>query len=113
MNKGKEIFSIQMKVFTYIIFLKFLYHSICQRRRSFCIISIVAFLEHIFGLEIGKDYLPVSVFCRVMSNVIFDLVLYLQYEWLNISLTIDGTIQFQYLKTVVEMEDYTLSKSGS
>ena len=46
-------------------------------------------------------------------NATFDLVLYLLYEKLNISLTCDGTTPFQYLKRIVAMQDSTLSEAES
>ena len=48
-----------------------------------------------------------------MSNVICDLVLYLQSEGLNISWICHGTIPFQYLKTVFTIQHSTLSLTGS
>ena len=59
-----------------------------------------------------KAFFLVFVFCRRISNAICDPVLYFLFEGLNI-LLYDGTIPFQYLKTVVAMQDSTLPETGS
>ena len=67
---------------------------------TFLVLRLV--LVHILGP--GKDVCyPVLVFRRGISNAICDLVLYLLYGGLKISLIYDGTIPLQYLKTVVVM----------
>ena len=62
---------------------------------------------------LDKACCPVFVFRRGISNAICDIVLYLLIEGWNIPLINHGTVPFQYLKTVVAMQDSALSKSGS
>ena len=65
-------------------------------------------LDHIFVLKKDKLFCPVFVFCRGMSNAIYDVMLYLQSEGLNISWICPITIPFQYLKTIFAIQHSTL-----
>ena len=51
-------------------------------------------LVHIFGQGKDKACCPEFVFRGVISNAIYDLVLYLLYERLNVASIYDGTIPF-------------------
>ena len=66
-----------------------------------------------FSVQEKKKLDVLYIFCRGILNAIFNLVLYLLYEGLNISLIYDGTIPFQYLKAIVAMQDSTLTETGS
>ena len=68
---------------------------------TFLVLRLV--LVHILGPRKDKVRCPVLVFRRGISNAICDLVLYLLYGGLKVSLIYDGAIPLQYLKTVVVM----------
>ena len=70
-------------------------------------------LAHIFGQRKVNACCSVFVFCWGTSNAICDLVLYLLYEGLSISLMYDGTVLLQCLKAVIAMQDLTLPDTGS
>ena len=79
----------------------------------FTLLVLWLILVHIFGPRKVKACCSVFAFGRDISNAICNQVLYLLYEGLNISLIYEAIILFQYLKTVVAMQDSTLSKTGS
>ena len=85
----------------------------CERCRSFYILSDVTYLSPYFRENVAmcprKASCPVFVLCRDASNTICDLALY---DGLNI-LIHDGTIPLQCFKTVVAMQDSTLLETGS
>ena len=57
-----------------------------HKRRQFSnIFDTRVYFDQIFGPKKGKFFCPVFVFRKGMSNVICDLVLYLQSEAINIS----------------------------
>ena len=70
------------------------------------------FLDRIFDNKKDKLFCFVFAFCRGRFSAIFDLVLYLQSEGLNISWIYLGAITFQYLKTVFTIQYSTLSLAG-
>ena len=74
----------------------------------FTLLVLWLILVHIFGPRKDKAYYPVFAFCRGISNVICFMVLYFLYECLNI-LIYDGTILFEYLKTVDQNQDDILN----
>ena len=69
-------------------------------------------LVNTFGPKKNKAYCSVFVFCWDISTAICDLVLYLLFEGLK-TLINDGVIPFQYLITVVAMQDSSISETGS
>ena len=84
-----------------------------KKRRCSKIFDTRLIFDHIFGPKKNKLFCPVFVCHRGMSNVICDLVLYVQSEALNISWIYPGTIPFQYLKIVFAIHYSTLSLTGS
>ena len=70
-------------------------------------------MDYIFGSKKDKVFCAAFVFRRGMSNAIYDLVLRLLNEGLNISWICHGGIPFQYLKTVFAMQYSPLSLAGS
>ena len=70
-------------------------------------------MDQMFDPKKDKLFWPVLIFRRGMSNGIYDLVLYLQSEGLNISWIYRGTNPFQYLKTLFTTQYSTLSLTGS
>ena len=70
-------------------------------------------LFQIFGPRNGILFCPLIFLQRAISNAIFDLVLQLFSEGINISFRQDSAIRFQYLKTVVEVHSSTLRSTGS
>ena len=69
--------------------------------------------HNIFGPKKNKLLSPVFVFGRDMSNVLCDLVLYMQSEGLSISWLYPGTISFQYLNMVFRIQYSSPSLAGS
>ena len=70
-------------------------------------------LDNIFCPKNDIIFCPVFSFRKGMSNAIYDLLLCLQSEGLNISWIYPGTIPFQYLKTVFATQYSTMSLTGS
>ena len=75
----------------------------CERSRSFYIRSTVANFSYIFRLRNDKAC-PVYIQCHLWCSI------RMKDEH---TLIYDGTIPFQYLITVVAMQDSTLSETGS
>ena len=78
----------------------------CVKEAILFIFLVRLTLFHIFGPRKDKVCCPVS-------NANWYLVLYLLYDNLNISSIFDGTIPFQYLKTLLAIQDSTRSETGS
>ena len=72
--------------------------------KEIVVLSPVAYFSPHFNTRKDKACCPAFVFSRGAFNVFWDLVLYLMNEGLNI-LLIYGTMLFQYLKTVLIVQD--------
>ena len=80
-------------------------------------VLIFLVLSFVFGNTFGSKndtyFCPVFAFHRSMSNTICDLKLYLQSDYLKISLIYPDTIPFQHWKTVFAIQYLTLLIAGS
>ena len=72
--------------------------SMHRRSRYFNILILEFIFDCIFGPKKDKLFYPVFVFSRVMSNAIYDFVLYMQSEGLSIPLIYHGTISVASIK---------------
>ena len=91
---------------------KYFFNSMHKKRQCSNIFVLGRILDHIFGWKKDKLFSPVFVFRRGISNVIYNLVLYLQSQDINISLIYPRTIPFQYLKTLFAIQYFTLLLCG-
>ena len=79
----------------------------------FSLLIMRVILVHIFSPRKDEACCLEFPFHSCISNAFCDVVLNLLYKGLNISLIYDGTIPFQYLKTVVAMQILLFEKLGA
>ena len=95
------------------LFKNYLFRACVKDFVFFTFLMLRFILVHIFGPRKDHSSCPIFYFHWGRSSTICDLVLYLLYEGLNMTLIYGGTSSFLYLKTVVAMQDSTLSETES